>query len=64
MKTTKPFEADGHASTSLVAANEPTISEGPRKERTPDTTTSRGWDPFDVWRTRVKTPRESNNPVA
>jgi hypothetical protein len=63
MKTIKPFEADRYASASLVAANEPTISELPRKERAPDATAPRGWDPFDVWRTRVKTPRESDKPV-
>ena len=64
MKTTKPFEANRYPSASLVAANEPTISELPRKERAPEETVSRGWDPFDVWSTRVKTPRESDKPVA
>jgi len=64
MKTTKPFEADGHASAALVAANEPTISGHPGRERAPEARQARGWDPYDVWRTRVKTPRESDNPVA
>jgi hypothetical protein len=64
MNTSKPFEADGHASAALVAANEPTISNVPGRERAPEATPTRGWDPYDVWRTRVKIPRESGNPVA
>lgn len=64
MKTTKPFEADRFASAALVAANEPTIPEVLRKERAPEAGAPRGWDPYDVWRTRVKTPRESDKPVA
>lgn len=63
MKTSKPYEADLHATAALVAANEPTISKG-REQRAPEATPARGWDPYDVWRTRVKTTRESDNPVA
>ncbi|MGE0582179.1 MAG: hypothetical protein AB7P31_08650 [Steroidobacteraceae bacterium] len=32
------------------------------KERAQPPGTSRGWDPYDVWRTRVKTPRETDTP--
>ncbi len=63
MKTTKPFGADGFASQSLVAANEPTMPETAQKDRAPRSGAARGWDPYDVWRTRVKTPRETETPA-
>lgn len=63
MKTTRPSEADGFPSTTLVAANEPSMSEVPRTDRAPDVAAPRGWDPYDVWRTRVKAPRENGKPV-
>ena len=63
MKTTKPFGADGFVSSTLVAANEPTIPAAAQRERAPQAAASRGWDPYDVWRTRVKTPRETDAPA-
>lgn len=63
MKTTKPFGADGYLSPALVAANEPTMPESAKKDRAPEAGTARGWDPYDVWRTRVKTPRENDTPA-
>lgn len=62
MKTTKPHGADEFASSALVAANEPTMPAVAPKERAQPPGTSRGWDPYDVWRTRVKTPRETDTP--
>ncbi len=63
MKTTKPFGADGFASTPLVAANEPTMPDAVQKDRAPRSGAARGWDPYDVWRTRVKAPRETEAPA-
>ncbi|MBV6416640.1 MAG: hypothetical protein CMLOHMNK_01248 [Steroidobacteraceae bacterium] len=63
MKTTRPSGAEGFVSLSLVAANEPTMRETARKERTLEPAAKRGWDPYDVWRTRVKTPREGDTPA-
>lgn len=36
-----------------------------RKEQRAEaaTTAKRGWDPYDVWRTRVKTSRHSDAPA-
>lgn len=36
-----------------------------RKEQRAEAATSakRGWDPYDVWRTRVKAPRETEAPA-
>lgn len=63
MKTTKPYGADGFASPVLDAANEPTMPLAAQMERAPQPGAARGWDPFDVWRTRVKTPRENETPA-
>ncbi len=63
MKTTKPNGADRFASLVLVAANEPTMPKAPHKDRAVQPGGSRGWDPYDVWRTRVKTPRETDKPA-
>ncbi|MBV6424979.1 MAG: hypothetical protein NAOJABEB_02793 [Steroidobacteraceae bacterium] len=62
MKTTKPSGAAGHFSLALVAANEPTMPEAARKEAAPDSRVVRGWDPYDIWRTRVKAQREHETP--
>lgn len=63
MRTTKPLEGKAFVSPALVAANEPTMPEAAHKDRAPQPGTSRGWDPYDVWRTRVKTPRENDTPA-
>ncbi len=34
-----------------------------QKERALQSGPTRGWDPYDVWRTRVKTPRETGTPA-
>lgn len=34
-----------------------------QKDRAPRTGATRGWDPYDVWRTRVKAPRETEAPA-
>jgi hypothetical protein len=60
MKTTRPNGTDGYASLSLVAANEPMMPKAPRKDHAAKPAAARGWDPYDVWRTRVKTPRETD----
>lgn len=65
MKTTKPSQAPEFVTSEpLVAANEPTMPEL-RKEQRAEAATSakRGWDPYDVWRTRVKTSRHSDAPA-
>lgn len=63
MKSTRPCGTEGYASLALVAANEPTMREPVRKERAPDPAADRGWDPYDVWRKRVKMPREGDTPA-
>ena len=63
MKTTKPYGADGVADSTLVAANEPTMPQAAQKERALQSGPTCGWDPYDVWRTRVKTPRETGTPA-
>lgn len=39
------------------------MPEAAQKDRAPRSGGTRGWDPYDVWRTRVKTPRETEAPV-
>jgi hypothetical protein len=45
-----------------VAANDDALRRGPIAPAGKQDREDQGWDPFEVWRTRVKEPREQNSP--
>lgn len=42
----------------LVAANDDSMSSAAQAQK-PDRTRSGGWDPYEVWRTRIKEARDT-----
>lgn len=55
MKTGIPTDRRPTALERLVAANEEAAFEAPRA---PTQAAVAGWDPYEVWRTRVKPPQD------
>jgi hypothetical protein len=64
MKTLHPSGVEGILTVSLRAANEPQIPAVSGVTFTHAPSRRTGWDPYDVWRTRVKTPRDDSAPPA
>lgn len=55
MKTGTPIDRRTIATQRLSAANDEAAFDAPRQ---PHQITVTGWDPYEVWRTRVKAPQE------